>query len=201
MGEACFYHPDRQCLVSCVCVYVCDWCSVLCCMSRWMIGLLIFPLAEHKSPFYPSSLNLSRVKCLCSQLLTALCVCCLFYAFCLCVEQNIPWTFNTKAKWQKTKWQLKNSLAFLVIRTEVCVGACLSIPHAQTLSSLQMETLKQTESKSKKTYRKSRKVTHRKGSAAFMCWWVCMIISFCVWGGERERYEVTVWGFMAWRPV
>ena len=102
MGEACFYHPDRQCLVSCVCV--CDWCGVLCCMSRWMIGLLIFPLAEHKSLFYPPSLNLSRVKCLCSQLVTAVCVymrgcvsvcgararahactcVCVFCAFCLC---------------------------------------------------------------------------------------------------------------------
>lgn len=57
---------------------ICDWCGVLCCMSRWMIGLLIFPLAEHKSLFYPPSLNLYRVKCLCSQLLSeraCVCVC------------------------------------------------------------------------------------------------------------------------------
>lgn len=40
-------------------------------MSRRMIGLLIFPLAEHKSLFYPPSLNLSRVKCLRSQLLAS----------------------------------------------------------------------------------------------------------------------------------
>ncbi len=63
-----------QCLESCVCACVCDWCGVLCCVSCWMIGLLIFPLAEHKSLFYPPSLNLSRVKCLCSQLLTVQCV-------------------------------------------------------------------------------------------------------------------------------
>lgn len=70
MGEAGFYHPDRQRLV-CVCVWAsaCDWCAVLCCMSRRMIGLLIFPLAEHKSLFYPPSLSLSRVKCLRSRLL------------------------------------------------------------------------------------------------------------------------------------
>lgn len=57
-----------------------------------MIGLLIFPLAEHKSLFYPPSLNLSRVKCLCSQLLTVLRVCgCLasFCIFCLCAQQNV----------------------------------------------------------------------------------------------------------------
>lgn len=76
MGEAGFYHPDRQCLVPCVrcvcvCASACDWCAVLCCMSRRMIGLLIFPLAEHKSLFYPPSLNLSRVKCLRSQLLAS----------------------------------------------------------------------------------------------------------------------------------
>lgn len=72
----------------CVCVCVCDWCGVLCCMSRWVIGLLIFPLAEHKSLFYPPSLNLSRVKCLRSQLLTvfSVCVCvraCVYVCVCL----------------------------------------------------------------------------------------------------------------------
>lgn len=73
--------------VLCVCVCVCDWCGVLCCMSRWVIGLLIFPLAEHKSLFYPPSLNLSRVKCLCSQLLTELyvCGCLLPFANSVCV--------------------------------------------------------------------------------------------------------------------
>lgn len=68
-GWGTFYHSDRQCLAACVCVCVCDWCAVLCCMSRWMMGLLVFPLAEHKSLLYPPSLNLYRVKCLCSQLL------------------------------------------------------------------------------------------------------------------------------------
>lgn len=117
MGEACFYHPDRLCLVSCVCVpvRVCDWCGVLCCMSRWVIGLLIFPLAEHKSLFYPASLNLSRVKCLCSQLLTGPPVCLFFFffcLFCLCVMQKYCSIFAEKVKASDC---VKHSCIFLVM--------------------------------------------------------------------------------------
>lgn len=64
-----------------------------------MIGLLIFPSAEHKSLFYPPSLNLSRVKCLCSQLhascvIVGVCVDVCVFCFFLHVQQNIPVKVN-----------------------------------------------------------------------------------------------------------
>lgn len=164
-------------------------------MSRWMIGLLIFPLAEHKSLFYPPSLNLSRVKCLCSQLLAVLRVC--LSLLCILFVSWAKQSFNLQetSKMAKTKRQLKNSLVFPVMRTGVCVGACLPIAHAQTLSSLQMEMLKQTVSE--KTYRRSREVTQSKRNAAHMCvdgsvWLFVSVL------GELGWDEVTVWASWPW---
>lgn len=156
MGEACFYHPDRQCLVSRVCV--CDWCSVLCCMSRWMIGLLIFPLAEHKSLFYPPSLNLSRVKCLCSQLLTVLCVCLSPFMHFVCVLSRITLRApGVKQNGKKKKRQLKNTvLSFLSPGLEfVWVHVSLSHTHTNT----ERFTSGNKQRQSQRTQRKSWLVT------------------------------------------
>lgn len=131
MGEACFYHPDRLCLVSCVCVpvRVCDWCGVLCCMSRWVIGLLIFPLAEHKSLFYPASLNLSRVKCLCSQLLTGPPVCLFFFFFLLVLlmcDAKVLLHFCRKSKSKWLRQTLLYCFSYVQSWRHVCVTETLA---------------------------------------------------------------------------
>lgn len=117
---------------------------------------------------------------------------CLFCAFCLCVRQNITSTVNSRSRRQKLK--RRDVLSYLsAVFMCLCMNSCPTHAHEYTKKFTDRDVERNRKKKKRRNEIQKRNMCVG-GSTVCVC--------VCVWRLRRGvRYEVTVWGFMAWSPA